>query len=102
MPGIASNVENAIANGHPSVLTRMEDRALIRGNRRDALRGQPAPGPRQSLDEYPFASTREGGAGSQVGAVPRSEQNCQGGCISQFYQQNGIRDGDKFKVEVVD
>jgi RHS repeat-associated protein len=39
-----------------------------------------------SLDEYPFASTFQGGAGASINAVPRSEQNFQGGTLSGFYK----------------
>jgi RHS repeat-associated protein len=99
-PEIAANVEKALAQGKPSVLTRSEDRALIRQNRRDALRGQPAAGEGRSLDEYPFASCVEGGAGACVASVPASEQNIQGGQLSSFYQKYGIKDGDQFKVTV--
>ncbi|WP_137939568.1 RHS repeat-associated core domain-containing protein [Chitinivorax sp. B] len=101
-PEIAANTQRALDQGKPSVLTRIEDRSQIRQNRRDALRGQPAAGPGRSLDEYPFASCAQGGAGACVASVPSREQNIQGGQLSNFYQQNNIRAGDRFKVEVVD
>lgn len=100
-PGIADNIEAAIADGHPSVLNRLEAQDLIRANRRDALRGQPSPALNHSLDEYPFASSIQGGAGSRVSAVPVTEQNIQGGLLSSFYQTNNIRAGDPFRVLVV-
>ena len=49
-------------------------------------------------DEYPFASTYEGGKGAFVADVPQSEQNIQGGVLAQFYRIYGIQDGDQFKV----
>jgi hypothetical protein len=54
----------------------------------------------QSPDEYPFASTYEGGSGAQVLGVPLAEQRIQGGSLSRFYQQNNIGDGDQFLVRV--
>ena len=39
-----------------------------------------------SLDEYPFASTFQGGAGASVAAVPPVEQTTQGNHLSAFYQ----------------
>jgi len=100
-PGIASNIEAGLANGHPSVLTRLEGRDAIRAQRADALAGQTRPPSGYSLDEYPFASTRQGGAGSQVAQVPVIEQNIQGGMLSSFYQKYGIAQGSQFKVIIV-
>lgn len=101
-PEIAKNIENAISQGAPTVLTREASKRQIRRNRRDALRGQQAAGPGQSLDEYPFASTKQGGSGACVAAVCAGEQSIQGGQISQFYQRNNINDGDSFNVRIVD
>jgi len=101
MPQIAQNIEDAIAAGAPSTLTRITLRATIRANRRAALRGQTAPDPTLSLDEYPFASTAEGGAPAQVRPVPRVEQNIQGGHLSLFYQRNQVQSGQRFHVRIV-
>jgi len=51
-----------------------------------------------SCDEFPFASTREGGAGSCTVNVPLSEQRSQGGQLSSFYRNNGVRFGDTITV----
>ena len=98
---IADNIEAAQAGGAPNVLNRETSKAAIKDNRKGALRGQPSAGPGMSLDEYPFASTKQGGAGARVQSVPRSEQCSQGGCLSSFYRKNNIQDGDAFQVEVV-
>ena len=102
MPNTADNIENAIQQGAPTTLNRVTSKSQIRKNRRAALRGQQSAGPGKSLDEYPFASCAQGGAGSCVRAVPASEQSIQGGKLSQFYQRNNIGDGDAFDVKVVD
>lgn len=102
MPNIADNIENAIQQGAPTTLNRVTSKSQIRKNRRAALRGHQSAGPGKSLDEYPFASCAQGGAGSCVRAVPASEQSIQGGKLSQFYQRNNIGDGDAFDVKVVD
>ena len=96
MPNIADNIESAIDAGHPSVLPRTSPAQAVQ-NRREACAGFSGPG---SPDEYPFASTMEGGAGSQVRGVPLQEQYRQGGTVNAFYQQNSIGVGDKFKVQV--
>ncbi len=100
-PHIVTNIEDAQKTGYPSELTRIQGRSRIRKHRRDALRGKKAPSSDMSLDEYPFASTEEGGKGAQVKPVPRKEQNIQGGEISGFYKKHDIKDGDRFKVTVI-
>jgi len=84
------------------VLTRLEGESQINANRRAALRGQSAPDSTQSLDEYPFASSQQGGAGARVMAVPRGEQSIQGGTLSRFYQNYNINHGDPFLVQIVE
>lgn len=96
-PGIARNFDNAVANGAPTRLTRVGD-AARKANRRAALRGQGRPAAGQSLDEYPFASTAQGGSGAFVRPVPVGEQSYQGGVLSRFYQNRGVRPGDPFDV----
>ncbi|EMP4391527.1 hemagglutinin repeat-containing protein [Vibrio fluvialis] len=102
MPNIAENISNAIEDGAPTTLNRVTSKSQIRKNRREALRGQEAAEPGQSLDEYPFASCAQGGSGACVKSVPASEQNVQGGKLSQFYKKNSIGDGDEFDVKVVE
>ncbi len=48
------------------------------------------------LDEYPFASTVEGGVGASVMMVDKREQRIQGGQISSMY--NWVNPGDRFFV----
>lgn len=81
----------------PSILTRETDPAIIAANRSAACAGFCGVG---SPDEYPFASTVEGGAGAWVAGVPVGEQYIQGGTLAQFYARNGIGQGDQFQVLV--
>ena len=55
-------------------------------------------GPGLSADEYPFASTYQGGERAFVQIVPIKEQWIQGGALAQFYSKFNIVDGDKFNV----
>ena len=96
-PGIAQNFDDAVANGAPTQLNRVSAAARD-ANRRAALRGQsPAPAG-QSLDEYPFACSAQGGCGSFVRSVPQGEQSYQGGVLSRFFHNNGVGVGDPFNV----
>ena len=87
MPNVADNIQTAIDNGIPSMLNRTEIKAEKMASRRDALRGQQALNTSQSLSEYPFAFYQQGGKGAQVKPVPRSEQNIQGGELSNSYRK---------------
>ncbi|MFD1034604.1 NucA/NucB deoxyribonuclease domain-containing protein [Sphingomonas hankookensis] len=100
-PGIAANIEAAFAEGHSSILNRLVGRDAIRAQRADALAGQAKPPTGYSLDEFPFASSKQGGAGARVVPVPVGEQNVQGGMLSSFYQKHGITHGDPYRVIVI-
>ncbi|MCU1441230.1 MAG: hypothetical protein JWP85_2227 [Rhodoglobus sp.] len=97
MPNIAANVQSALKEGHPGILNRTTDAATIRSNRAAACESFCGRG---SPDEYPFASTFQGGQGARVADVPLAEQRIQGGVMSSFYQRHGIGDGDSFRVLV--
>ncbi|KAK0547480.1 hypothetical protein OC846_004842 [Tilletia horrida] len=51
-----------------------------------------------SCDEYPYASSAEGGAGAVTRCVPSHENSVQGGTLSSFYTNNGIKDGAQYNV----
>ncbi|GAB2475925.1 hypothetical protein GCM10027265_27560 [Jatrophihabitans fulvus] len=63
---------------------------------------QPLPPAAKSCDEYPFASTIEGGPGETLStqAVPLSANNSQGGILSSQYRKLHINDGDAFYVDI--
>jgi RHS repeat-associated protein len=96
-PDLAENILNAQQAGNPSVLTAGGD---IAANRASALEGVPnIPG--LSRDEYPFASSMEGGQGAWVGHIPVSQQNAQGALIKNFINANNITPGMQYKVVIV-
>jgi Deoxyribonuclease NucA/NucB len=103
VPYIAAHILKAQAT-KPTTLTRTDD--TTKNKNRQAACGAFKPTAAEtasgltSCDEYPFASTVEGGAGASIAAVPVSEQNSQGGTLSSFYTSNNIKVGDKFKVAV--
>lgn len=82
--------------GHPDILTHGGNSNL---NRAAALRDVPnVPG--LSRDEYPFASSIEGGAGSWVGHIPAKQQQAQGGLIADFLRRFNILPGDQYRVVI--
>jgi len=95
-PQLAENILHAQKAGHPSILTHG---GAARANRAAALEGVPNIRP-LSRDEYPFASSVEGGAGSWVGHIPPAQQRAQGGLITEFLRRHNIQPGDQYIVVV--
>ncbi|MFI8930643.1 NucA/NucB deoxyribonuclease domain-containing protein [Streptomyces sp. NPDC053474] len=93
-----------IGSGKP--LHREASERAIQDNRDKVCpRGQRPPRPGLSCDEYPFASSREGGhhvpADSRGTAwVPKEEQDKQGGRIQTFQKKERIVHRDAFWVKV--
>jgi hypothetical protein len=99
-PELAENIRNAQLAGHPRVLTHGGNQ---RANRRAATAGVPEI-PGTSRDEYPFASSIEGGESAWVGHVPTAPLNqnsAQGGLLSLFVRRTGLRPGDRYRVVIV-
>ncbi|WP_331733790.1 NucA/NucB deoxyribonuclease domain-containing protein (plasmid) [Streptomyces sp. NBC_01220] len=100
-PKIAINDKSAIDSGHPFVLHYNADSEEGKDNRELAGCRAAWGGP-QSCDEYPFASTLEGGIGAQTMAVPyKPEQIYQRIDLSAFYRSNKLTRGDAFMVTVI-
>lgn len=102
LPNIKANILNQMAKGAPSWLTRLTDPTQIAANR-NVFCPPSIPRPAgKSCDEYPFASSYEGGGSSPGGyaMVPESENNSQGGLLSSFYSSNRVLDGDGYIVDV--
>jgi hypothetical protein len=95
-PAIAAHIRAAQATGKPAILHRVLP--TPRNRRPGACRGWRGPG---SCDEYPFASTYEGGPGkASIAGVPLREQRIQGGDLNGFYRRYRIGNGDAFVVVV--
>lgn len=100
----ANNVEKAMENGTSPIVTRMEGEAAQRANRNAAQAHAPRPrrfAANATWEEFPFASTYEGGQGATPTLSPGSVNSSHGQALKTFYQQNGIKDGDLFYVRVV-
>jgi deoxyribonuclease NucA/NucB len=100
MPYITRNIRVAWGEGKPFVLTR--NSALQGTNRTKACGGfaYKFVANKGSCDEYPFATTDEGGNGARTEEVHLDEQRCQGGTISRGYQLAKIANGDTFLVVI--
>lgn len=107
-PCISYNISTAQVNGAPAALNRTTNAVTIAANRAaacggaqndvNALNNLGGPGTPASCDEYPFASSTQGGAGSQALIVPAFENQAQGGALAQFYQNNAIGNNGAYTV----
>ncbi len=100
-PTVGDHMQDAQDAGHPMLLSYLASQSARTRNRNAACpawkRAQMYP---LECDEYPFASTYQGGAGASTRAVPPLENAAQGGFISGFYRRVRLRDGDVFAVVV--
>jgi hypothetical protein len=94
-PCISYNIATAQNAGAPAALTKTTNQTTINNNRA-ALCGPLAntvtnlnnangPGTPASCDEYPFATSNQGGAGQAL-IVPAFENSAQGGVLAAFYK----------------
>ena len=93
-PKLADNIWHAQMAGHPKVLTyNGPDLTIRRAQRKAAMHyehhGQTFEIPHiLSRDEYPFASTVQGGGGAWIGHIPGRLNSSQGGILRNFYRQS--------------
>src|SRR5205823_4621387 len=88
LPNIEAHIQSAQDAGWPMLLSYLGP-----GNPLAALNRAAACPPAKvrayaplSCDEYPYATTFQGGAGSSTAPVPLGEQLSQGGQLSAFYR----------------
>ncbi|MGW5609517.1 NucA/NucB deoxyribonuclease domain-containing protein [Streptomyces sp. NPDC003753] len=102
-----ADAQNRLA-GHPgrpdgTPLHRITDEKAKNANRAASCKGFVKNSADDSCDEYPYASTKEGGTTGKVsvGHVP-SRDNSNGGVkLNTFYIANRVLNGDAFYVQVV-
>ena len=94
---IYKHTVSAIERGHPNILTYDADKSRQAGRRKNST-STLAPKGKEGLerDEYPYASTFQGGASASVMYVPKGENSLQGGQLGALYSQ--LSAGDNFLV----
>lgn len=81
-------------------LTRVDEATAAR-NRHAAQRPYLRPEEGYNLDEFPYASTAQGGSGSSIIELPEGENKSHGAALGNFYDHHNIQPGDSFWVEVI-
>jgi len=100
-------IENAVKNGHSTKnLKRGKGKKAAKKNRNEAQKEirkkQGGPKKDHDYDEFPYASTEQGGRRAHVEEVPSSENQAAGRDLGQFYRENDIKPGDTFDIEIID
>jgi RHS repeat-associated protein len=103
IPDVCANITTAMTTPpwmSPFFLERcLPDRVPV--NRRKALLGKGPAGVGLSWDEYPFASSIQGGLNTRVVAVPFWQNCVQGGIISACYKIEDITPETPYTVVVI-
>ncbi|WP_445276328.1 NucA/NucB deoxyribonuclease domain-containing protein [Streptomyces drozdowiczii] len=93
-----------MAGGAPAIVTkRAGGEAATRAARRQAQAHAPRPrrfAANAIWEEYPFASTVEGGRGATLTLSPGSIKSSHGAALKNFYRDAGVDVGDQFLVRV--
>ena len=98
MPNVCANMRRAISLGKPTRLNRITNRIRVAKNRYYSGCRRLVRKPGYNCDEYPFASTAQGGRGAVVRNVPIRQNSIQGGLLAVFYRRYNIGNGSCFRV----
>jgi len=106
-PNHTKMLENAQKNGHSlEGLERGSGTRAAQKNRYEAqkeIRKKQGPPPKGcDYDEFPYASTKQGGAGSHVEPVQSAENQAVGRDLGKFYREQAIKENGKFDIKITD
>lgn len=94
-PNIYKHTLNSFRKGKPDVLHYDSNKENQAERRKESLKDIPTK-KGYHRDEYPYASTIEGGQGADVALVPAKENLSQGGSLGALYKT--LKSGDGFLV----
>ena len=105
-PNHVRMLENANEKGHSfNNLERNGGTREARKNRyesqKNIRKAQGGPPKGFDYDEYPYASTKQGGKGAHVEPVPSAENQAVGRDLGQFYIRNKIKEGDVYNIRII-
>jgi hypothetical protein len=106
-PNHTTMLDNAVAKGHSlEGLKRGPGRRAAERNRylsqKDIRKSQGGPPRDYDYDEFPYASTEQGGTGAHVEPVLSKENQAAGRRLGAFYHDKRIGSGDLFDITIID
>ncbi len=99
-------LENATKKGHSlkdlkrGSGTRAADRNRYNAQK-DIRKEKGGPPSGHDYDEFPYASTKQGGRGAHVQPVLSGENQAVGRELGAFYKKLGIGNGDSFDIKII-
>ena len=101
-PNVYKTHQKGIAKGNPTILTYDSNRSAARQRRALAKKaGGLTAYPDTHVDEYPYATTKEGGSNAATNIVPASENQSHGGYLGGLIRSNGMQTGDQFNIILI-
>jgi hypothetical protein len=101
MKGISKNPNLLNDNGH-IYLDYDPLKSNARARRSKALKGTKNPTPQtHDVDEFPYASTKQGGSNAATNLVPRRENRQHGGYLGWVVTFYKMKDGDVFDIVLI-
>ena len=105
---LATHIRDAQASGRPGApasgkpLTRTTNRTRVELNRTTSCPPLLPRPPGTQCDEYPFASTQQGGLlnGASSRLIDQDDNTTGGNELAAFYRQNRVVDSDPFYVQI--
>lgn len=97
-------IKQGIAKGNPTLLTYDSNKSSARRRRRHLSKaaGGLIGASDINVDEYPYATTKEGGSNAAINLVPASENKSHGGYIGSLIRINKMKTGDKFNIILIE
>jgi hypothetical protein len=109
---VVDNFINALNAGESPINTRVpgtraQRKAQIRSNRYQAQKGLPRPdslgtdvnGDRLSWEEYPYASSVQGGKGATTRLINRDQNSAHGRALGRWFEGNNVGPGASYYVQ---
>ena len=106
-PNHTKMLDNAVGKGHSlENLKRGKGTKAAKKNRyesqKDIRKKQGGPKKDHDYDEFPYASTTQGGKGAHVEEVLSAENQAAGRELGEFYRKEGIKPDDIFDIKIID
>lgn len=95
-------IKQGIAKGNPTLLTYDSNKSSARRRHLSKAAGGLIGASDINVDEYPYATTKEGGSNAATNLVPASENKSHGGYIGSLIRINKMKTGDKFNIILIE
>jgi hypothetical protein len=71
-------------------------------SQKDIRKAQGGPPAGHDYDEFPYASTKQGGTGAHVEPVPSADNQDAGRKLGAFYRKHKLKENDSFDINILE